>query len=77
MNDRSSAPSDESTPAPRSAAGTGGKSGEMRDADVANGENPDEQVERSAGTTPGATSAAAHRTGEAQAQENRENESPA
>lgn len=77
MNDRSSAPSDESTPASRSAAGTGDKSGAMRDADVANGENPDEQVERSAGTTPGSAPVEAHRTGEAQAQENRENESPA
>lgn len=53
------------------------KSGEMREADVANGENPDEQVERAAGTTPAARPDEAHRTGEQQAEENRENELPA
>jgi hypothetical protein len=54
------------------------KSGEMRDADVANGENPDEQVERTAGNSPAdARPDQPHRTGEQQAEENCENELPA
>lgn len=82
MTDRSSSasPPDDERGSSRT---SGDKSGEMREADVANGENPDEQVERSAGTTPDEARTDeprgddAHRTGDQQAQENRENELPA
>lgn len=77
MTDRSSSaspPADERG----SSRTSGDKSGEMREADVANGENPDEQVERSAGTTPDEPRGDYdNRTGDQQAQENRENELPA